>query len=73
MSKEIQPEPLFERAPRADLRYCAEIAPIPRLLVRVDRTGTVFIRGQREEIERLIGQLRSQGLIVAVDYLSLCG
>lgn len=66
-------EPLFVVPQRASLTYCAEIAPIPRLMVRVSHAGTVFIRGQRAEIDRLIDQLRAQGVEFDLKYLSLCG
>lgn len=66
-------ESLFVVPPRDTLTYCAEIAPIPRLMIRVSPAGTIFIRGQRAEIDRLIDQLRAQGVAFDLEYLSLCG
>lgn len=64
---------LFERPPRGELAYCDDVMPIHRMLIRVDSEGKVFVRGQRNEIEQLIVQLRQRGLFVVVNYLSLCG
>lgn len=66
-------EPLFAPVPRANLSYCAEIAPIARLMVRVDPQGRLLMKGRREEIEALISALEAQGVIATLDYLSFCG
>lgn len=68
-----QTEPLLPTIARDQIAYFADAMPIQRMLVRVRRDGSVFIRGQREEIERLITILRHDGLQVEVEYLSLCG
>jgi len=73
MANTTAEEPLFVLPSRDTVTYCAEIAPIPRLMVRVSRAGTIFIRGQRAEIDQLIAQLRAQGVEFELEYLSLCG
>jgi hypothetical protein len=65
--------PLFDPVPREALPYCAQIAPIPRLMVRVDPQGRLLIKGRREEITALITALERQGVIATLEYLSFCG
>jgi hypothetical protein len=64
---------LFPPVPRANVPYCVEVAPIERLMVRVDARGNVLIKGQRAEIEALLPLLCRQGLIGKLKYLSFCG
>lgn len=70
---QTNPEPLFAPIQRDELAYCIEVAPIERLLVRIDDTGKLVIKGQRAEIEVLLILLRKQGLIGELRYLSFCG
>lgn len=64
---------LFERIDRNHLSYCSEVAPIARLMVRVDVDGRLLIKGRREEIEALIATLRERGVQLDLKYLSFCG
>lgn len=66
-------EPLFEPLPRESLPYCVEVTPIERLMVRIDASGKILIKGQRAEIEALLALLKHQGVIGELHYLSFCG
>jgi len=68
-----RPTHMFEPVAREGLRYCAEVAPIPRLMVRIDPDGRLLIKGQRAEIEALVEALGRQGVAVSYEYLSFCG
>jgi len=64
---------LFPTVRRGDVSYCLDVAPIQRLMVRVDALGNVLIKGQRDEIEALLPLLRRHGLIGSLKYISFCG
>ncbi len=66
-------QPIFEQLPREDLPYCVEVTPIERLMVRIDASGKLLIKGQRAEIEALLALLKRQGVIGELHYLSFCG
>jgi hypothetical protein len=66
-------DPLFAPIARGDVPYCVEVAPLERLMVRIDLDGVVLIKGQRVEIEALLALLRKQGLLGEIKYFSFCG
>lgn len=69
----LDSEPLFTPVPRDELPYCVEIAPIERLMIRIDAHGNIVIKGQRAEIEALLQALHDRGVTGKLNYLSFCG
>ncbi len=70
---QLASEALFVPISRDHVPYCIEVAPLERLMVRIDLNGVVLIKGQRAEIEELLPLLRRQGLLGKLNYFSFCG
>lgn len=70
---QLHSDVLFAPIARDHVPYCVEVAPIERLMVRIDLDGVVLIKGQRAEIEALLALLRRQGLVGKLKYFSFCG
>lgn len=69
----MEAKPLFEPLPRDIMEYCVDVTPVQRLMVRIDASGKLLIKGQRAEIEALLALLSEQGVTGELSYLSFCG